>query len=124
MPVVTQSGQWSAMTTADQQPYTMTARLTISNTGDAPFTYTISIIDTQSITPTVTGEISSVVSPTQSVEVMFDISASELLTGTYLSQINVATNPAIEGYPQQFSINLAVVDQIFSTYLPKVILNN
>lgn len=124
VPVVTQSGQWAAMITADQQPYTMTASLTISNTGDAPFTYTVSISETQGITPTVTAQLSAVVSPTQPVEVTFEVVASDLLTGTYSSQIDLSTDPEIEGYPQQFDINLAVVDQIFSTYLPMIILND
>ncbi|MEM8862181.1 MAG: hypothetical protein AAGD96_28000 [Chloroflexota bacterium] len=120
IPVVTQSGQWSALITADQQPYTMTAKLTISNTGDAPFTYTISISDTQGITPTVIGELSAVVSATSSTELEFEVAAISLVTGSFSSQVSLNTEPALEGYPQLFDIQMVVADRIFSTYLPAI----
>ncbi|MFT5197310.1 MAG: hypothetical protein ACI9EW_001854 [Cellvibrionaceae bacterium] len=118
VPIITQDGKWSALILHSDQPYTMISGLTISNTGDAPFTYTVSISNTGQLTPTVLGNLSAVVSNGISETVQFTMTASGLITGTYLAQVTVAVDPVVDGYPKIYEMKLTVADKIYPIYLP------
>ncbi|MCP4423545.1 MAG: hypothetical protein GY803_03540 [Chloroflexi bacterium] len=108
----------SAMITADQQPFSQTFPIQLSNMGTAVFTYTTTITPS-SLAATLTGD-SGVVSPTQSVLISVTISSSGQLTGTYAAAINIVASPDTVGAPVTMPVNLFIVDQIYSTYLPLV----
>ncbi|MFK7803626.1 MAG: hypothetical protein AB8G95_18465 [Anaerolineae bacterium] len=119
-PVVGQSGQWSALILASDQPYTMTAGLVISNTGNAPLTYSVSISGFENIPPTLSGSLGAVITGTEGSSLSMVITASDLVTGTYTGQVTVNVEPVADEFPKVYELRLVIADKIYPFYLPLV----
>ena len=119
-PVVRQSGQWSALILASDQPYTMTGSLMISNTGNAPLTYTVTVSGFENIPPTLTGNLFSVITGNESGMLNYTVTAGSLVTGTYTGYVTLAVDPAAEGFPKSYEFRLTIADKIYPIYLPMI----
>ena len=84
---------WLALILASDQPYTMTSSLIVSNTGNAPLTYTVTISGFENIPPTLTGDQFLVITGNESGSLNLAVTASSLLTGTYAGNVTVAVEP-------------------------------
>lgn len=123
IPAVEQSGQWSALILSSEQPYSMTGSLTISNTGNAPLTYTVSISGFDNIPPTLTGNLSSVITGNESGMLNVMVTATNLVTGTYTGYVTVALEPTAEGFPKTYEMRIAIADKLYPIYLPVITRN-
>lgn len=98
----------------------MTGLIAISNTGDAPLTYTVSITGFESITPTVTGNMTRTITGGVGEVLSFQVVASNLVSGTYSGQVVVQMAHAAEGYPKIYDFRLVVADNLYPVYLPLI----
>lgn len=120
VPMVERSGEWSALILASDQPYTMTASVHISNTGDAPLTYTVLISGFDNIPPTLSGNLGSMITGGESSMLNFSVSANDLITGKYTGQVTVNVEPAAEDFPKTYELRLVIADKIYPFYLPLI----
>ncbi len=110
---------------SDTQPFTQTLLYTLTNEGDTPISVTIT-----STLPTTTswgaGWISpstAVVSPTLPITVQVVLTNGVRPLGVYTGTVvftAVANGQPVSGFPQEVPLWLAVVEQIYTHYLPLV----
>ncbi len=110
----------SAIITPTQQPFTRTTPVHINNSGTAPFTYTLAM-DSGTLSATI-DSMGGVLQPMETAVFSITITSNGRFTGTYTSTLTIAAVPSSTlGAPVTIPVQLFVVDQIYSTYLPAIL---
>ena len=110
----------STIITPTQQPFTRTTPVHINNSGTAPFTYTLAM-DSGTLSATI-DSMGGVLQPMETAVFSITITSNGRFTGTYTSTLTIAAVPSSTlGAPVTIPVQLFVVDQIYSTYLPAIL---
>ncbi len=102
-------------------PVSTSALFTLSNSGTAPLTYTITADSTAAVVSTFSGPVSGTIAPDETITVTAYISSGTRPTGTYTGTITIAIQHEQAEFPQEIPLAIYIVEQIYAVNLPLII---
>ena len=111
--------EWTSIRLVSDQPLSQTVMLTLTNRGGAPVTYTLSFADDGFLSSD-SERPATALGPNQTDVIPIFLSHDLQLTGIYTDLISISVEPDQTRFPLEIPMRLAVVDQIFSLFMPTV----
>ncbi|RMH00304.1 MAG: hypothetical protein D6706_04240 [Chloroflexi bacterium] len=108
--------------TPTQQPYTATVPVIVSNVGESPFTYTVSLATGTSLTLTVVGGsgLNGTLNKGEQAQFSLMITSNGRSVGTYTSTMTITADANTTNSPINIPVSLYIFHQINNTYLPVI----
>jgi hypothetical protein len=112
----------SVMIDVDWQPITSTYPIYLMNYGWQAFNYTATVKASAPVVPHLLNPI-GILSPTAQLPLQIQIGSSGRVTGTYAGTVTIVASPGALGSPRTVPIELRVVQEVHSIYLPLTVLD-
>lgn len=102
-------------------PVNTTALYTLSNSGTAPLTYTITADSAAAVVPTFSGPVQGILNPDETITITAHIDSGSPSIGTYTGTITIDIEHEQSGFPQEIPLAVYIVEQIYGVNLPFIV---
>ena len=113
-------GSPSLLMGVNEQPFTATLSIGLTNDGSQPFHYTATVVSGLALLPQLPFSATGLLVPAGSNTIPLLITSTIRSSGLYTGLVTIAASPGVIGAPITVPVTLYLTDTVYRTYLPTI----